>query len=396
MSKQRVMVVTASRHQVPLISKAKAMGYEVLATDSQADAPALAFADHAAIVDATNTRDLLRIATEFRPNAILSEQTDVAVPAVAHVAEQLGLPGIGYQSAIRATDKWEMREACRRAKLAIPTYRLAKSTEEAVAAARDIGLPVIVKPTDGQSSRGVTKVTDIAAVAGAAERALEASRSRRVLVEELMVGRESSIESSVIGESVHVLGICEKVKCAPPYSFDLQLIYPGAFPLDILEEIRELNRNVISAIGIRMGLVHAEVMITAEGVRLIEIAARGCGARVATDLLPELTGIDLLALRLRQALGEEVHFPRLRADRFGILRFFDLPAGTVRRVGGLREAAALPNVIHLEFAPKPGMRLERAISGDQRPGFVLAVGGSRAEVVATADKVTSLIEVEMV
>jgi biotin carboxylase len=396
MSQQRVMFVTASRHQSPIILKAKAMGYEVLATDSQADAPALALADHAAVVDATSARDLRRIATEFRPNAILSEQTDVAVPAVAYVAEQLGLPGVGFQTAVRATDKWEMREACRRAGLSAPAYRQVKSAEEAIAAARDIGLPVVVKPVDSQSSRGVTKVMDIAAVRSAAERALAASRSRRMLVEEMMMGPESSIESFVIGETVHVLGICDKVKCAPPYSFDLQLIYPAAFPPDVHAAIKELNANVIRAIGIRMGFVHAEVMVTAQGIRLIEIAARGCGARVATNLLPELTGVDLLALRLQQALGEEIAMPRIRADRHGILRFFDIPAGTVRRVDGLREAAAQPGIIHLEFGPKPGIRFERPVSGDGRPGFFMAVAGSRAEVVAIADRVTSLVEVEMV
>jgi biotin carboxylase len=390
------MIVTASRHQSPLILKAKAMGYEVLATDGRPDAPALSLADHAVVADAASGADLLRIACEFQPHAIVSEQTDVAVPGVAYVAERLGVPGIGFETALRATDKWLMREACRGAGLPTPKYRLATSAASAVEAALAIGLPVVVKPTDSQSSRGVTKVTDIAAVPAAAAAAMAASRSGRVLVEECMVGQESSIESFVIGDAVHVLGICEKVKCAPPYSFDLQLIYPAAFSPGVMDEIKKLNSGVISAIGIRSGFAHAEMMITAQGVRLIEIAARGCGARVATDLLPALTGVDLLALRLRQALGELVEMPHLRHDRPGILRFFELPAGTVRQVSGLREAAALEGVIHLEFTPTAGARLERPVSGDQRPGFVLATAASRAQAIAIADEVTRFIAVDMV
>jgi biotin carboxylase len=392
----RVMIVTASRHQRPLILKAKTMGYEVLATDSRVDAPALSLADRAAVVDAASCEDLLRIACEFQPHAIVSEQTDVAVPGVAYVAERLRLPGIGFETALRATDKWRMREACRGADLPTPKYRLATSAAGAVEAAVAIGIPVVVKPTDSQSSRGVTKVRDIAAVPAAAGAAIAASRSGRVLVEECMVGRESSIESFVIGDLVHVLGICEKVKCAPPYSFDLQLIYPAAFPPGVMDEIKKLNSGVIRAIGIRSGFAHAEMMITAQGVRLIEIAARGCGARVATDLLPALTGVDLLALRLRQALGEPVEMPHLRDDRFGILRFFELPSGVVRRVSGLHEAAALEGVLHLEFAPTAGTHLERPVSGDQRPGFVLATAASRAQAIAIADEVTRIIAVDMV
>jgi biotin carboxylase len=396
MSASRVMIVTASQHQGPLVRKAKALGCEVLVTDVRSDAPALALADRAVVADARSREDILRVASEFRPQAILSEQTDIAVPAVAFVAERLGLPGIGYEAAVRATDKWHMREACRMAGIPTPQYRLATSIEAAIDAARDIGVPVVVKPTDSQSSRGVTKVTDPAAVPAAAEVALAASASGRILVEERMLGGESSIESFVIGDTVHVLGICDKIKCRPPYSFDLQLIYPAAFPSHVVDEIRELNSKVIRAIGIRMGFTHAEMMITAHGVRLIEIAARGCGARVATDLLPELTGIDLLAMRLRQALGEPVEIANIRADRCGILRFFELPLGTIRRISGLQEAAAVPGVIHLEFARTVGWRLLPAIDGDYRPGFVLAVAPDRAQAIAIADQVTSLVAVEVV
>ena len=384
------------RQQSPLILKAKAMGYRVLATDSRADAPALALADDKAVVDATDRQDLLRVAAQFRPDAIVSEQTDIAVPAVAYVAEQLKLAGIGHEAALRATDKWEMREACRHAGLPVPKYRLATSIREAGVAAREIGFPVVVKPTDNQSSRGVTKVADAVQMTAAAQAALAASRSRRILVEECLLGEESSIESFVIGDTAHVLGICDKTKCAPPYSFDLELNYPAHFPSKALREIEELNRRVLRAVGIRMGFAHAEMILTAQGVHLIEIAARGCGARIATDLLPRLTGIDLLRLRLRQALGEQVHMPAIDHDVFGICRFFELPSGVVRHVGGIAEAAALPGVVHLEFAVTAGACLERPVSGDQRPGFVLIAADSRAQAKARAAKVTSLIALDMV
>src|ERR1700728_764695 len=117
---QRVMIVTASGNQIPLINKAKTMGCEVLATDSRAAAAGLALADRSAVANTTDMQELLRVARDFAPDAVLSEQTDVAVPTVAYVAEQLGLNGIGYEVAQRATDKWRMREACRHAGLPTP------------------------------------------------------------------------------------------------------------------------------------------------------------------------------------------------------------------------------------------------------------------------------------
>ena len=142
-----------------------------------------------------------------------------------------------------------------------------------------------------------------------------------------MTGPELSVESFVAGGVITVLGVSEKKKSAYPFPFDLELIYPGNYSVEQLSQIKTLNENVIKAIGISMGFAHAEMILTANGPRLIEIAARGCGARIATDLLPVLTGIDLLGARLFQALGDAVTLPTVAYDTVGIVRFFELPEG---------------------------------------------------------------------
>ncbi len=395
MGKPRVMIVTAGPAQTPVILKAKALGCEVLVTDINAGAPALALADRSVIVDASDRNELLRVASQFRPQAILTEQTDVAVASVAFVAARLGLPGIGHEAAIRATDKWQLREACRRAGLTGPRYRLAMSVEEAIAAAQEIGLPVILKPTDNQASRGVTKVNEPSDLPSAALRALAASRSRRIIVEELLFGPECSVESFVCNDRVRVLAIGEKTMCKPPYSYGLRQIYPATFPAATLDEIRRLNEIVIRTVGISMGFSHAEMIVTSEGVRLIEIAARGCGVRVATQLLPRMSGIDLLALRLRQAMGEAVTIPETSEDHAGMFRFFELPEGTIHRIEGISKAAALDGVIHLEFGTPLGSRVVTPVNADERPGFVLAVAPTRSEVIALTEDVMTLVNIEV-
>lgn len=389
------MIVTAGTNQAPLILKARELGYDVLATDSNADAPSFPLADHAAIVDALDFAELLRVAQSWRPQAILTEQTDVAVPGVAFVAETLGLPGIGYRTAVRATNKWEMRKACQIAGLPTPAYRLVKSTEQAMAATRELGLPVVIKPVDNQASRGVTKVGAMEAVEPSTIEALAASPTGRALVEQQMFGAECSVESFVCGDTVTILGVSEKSKSKPPFSYDLQLIYPGSFAAEQLRAIEFANAQVIAAVGIRIGFVHLELIMTADGVRLIEVAARGCGARVITDLLPRLTGIDLLAARLHQAAGHEVKIAHVQRNLVGILRFFEFAPGIVRNISGLEQAAALDGVIHLQFSPTIGATLREPRSGDQRPGFVLAVAASRHEAIELGNTVMRTVKLEI-
>src|SRR5262245_38475553 len=121
-TRPRVMIVAAGSAQVALILKATELGFEVLATDISDAAPALAFADRSAIADSSDRHELLRVASDFQPHAIVTEQTDIAVASSAFVAARLGLPGIDHGAAVRATDKWHFREACRRAAIAGPRY----------------------------------------------------------------------------------------------------------------------------------------------------------------------------------------------------------------------------------------------------------------------------------
>jgi biotin carboxylase len=369
------------------------MGLTVVITDRDPTAASVAEADHFEQADATDADAILRIARHYAVDAVIAEQTDVAVHSAAVVSEALGLPGIDVKTAARATNKRLMRDACRDAGIPVPRYHYVEAVADARRAAKSIGAPVVVKPVDNQSSRGVTKVRDGDRLDAAFDRAKRASRSGGVLVEEMMEGTEGSIESFVDGETVHVMGFCDKVKCAPPFSYDLQLIYPGNYDEPMARDIRALNAEVIKAVGIRSGLTHAEFMVTRQGVRLIEIAARGCGARVVTDLMSTMLGVDVVACRLRQAIGKPIQWSPNPSFRYGILRFLECPPGRVTHISGLSDAASLQNVVMIDLSVAVGDVIGAVESGDQRPGFLQAVGDSRSEVIALADRAGRTLDI---
>jgi biotin carboxylase len=392
--KRRLLVLTAGVWQVPVICAAKAMGLYVVATDQNPSAPALAQADEVEIVDTRDREAVLGIAERHRVDGVIAEQTDVAVGTAAFVAETLGLPGIGVDTAVAATNKFVMRERCRAAGIATPRYRRASSPAEAVAAAEEIGFPVVVKPLDAQSSRGVAKLHSRGDVAAWFDTASSFSSDASVLVEEMMSGTESSIEAFVADGRVTTFGICEKVKCAPPYSFDLRLIYPASFDPKLIDEMIALNERVIRAVGIGMGITHAEYIVTPAGPRLIEIAARGCGAGVATRLIPAMTGVDAIAQRIRQALGDGVDLSPTKSLA-GLLEFLMLPAGTLRRLDGVDEVRRMPGVVDAGYFVRPGDTIAAARNGGQRPGFLLAVGGGREELLRISREANARIRYEV-
>lgn len=389
-----LLILTAGSWQLPVVRSAQRLGLRVVMTDQNASAPAFALADEQEVVDARDREAIVAIARRHRIDGVIAEQTDVGVCAAAYVAEQLGLPGIGYETSLAATNKFLMRGRCRVAGISGPQYRRVMNAHDAVTAADEIGYPVVLKPLDAQSSRGVAKLNRPDEVAKWFAKASGFSSDGSVLVEEMLRGTEASIEGFVANGIVYAFAICEKVKSAPPYSFDLRLTYPASFERATIDAMFELNEKVVRAIGIPMGITHAEYILTADGPRLLEIAARGCGAGVASQLIPAMTGVDLIGSRIRQALGESVA-PKPTRSLAGLLEFLMLPEGTLRRLDGLDEARNVEGVIDLGYFVKPGDVISGAENGGMRPGYLLAAAEDRATLTRIADKVRARIHYEV-
>lgn len=395
MKKKSLLVLTAGYWQKPVILCAQSMGLHVIATDASANAPSADLADEFVQVDSLDIDRLTETARQHEVSGVIAEQTDLAVVSAATVAERCQLPGIGVEVAKRATNKKLMRDACAKAGIPIPKYRCVESAQEAVDAAKEIGLPVVVKPTDSQSSKGVAKVWNLGDIPLWFEHAVRESREAKVLVEEMLTGIESSVEAYVHDGQIATLGICEKIKSPPPYSFDTRLLYPATFSGETMADLTRINEDVVHALGIPFGITHAEYIVTPKGVFLLEVAARGCGAGVASVLLPAITGFDPIKARIQSALGEFEALPTITAKRHGLLEFLMLPRGEILSISGLSEARKVKGVLAVDYFVKPGDRIADIQNGAQRPGFCLAVGDNYAALNGVMGEVRSKLNVKM-
>lgn len=391
---KRILIIAAGVWQIPVIQKAKELGLTVICTDKDPNAPGFQYADFHETIDITDLEGTLKTAEKYRVDAVITEQTDIAVPTAAYVAEKLGLPGIGYEVALRATNKFLMREACRKAGIPMPKYHRVNNLSDAIEVAEEIGYPVIIKPVDSQSSRGVAKIFSPDDIKKWFQGAFSSSRSGFCLIEELMVGTESSIEGFVINEKLNIMGICDKTKCPPPYSYDIRLVYPADFDRLTLDKMIDMNQQITNAIGIKYGITHTEMIVTKDGPRLIEIAARGCGSKVASDLIPAMTGIDITKLRILQAFNIKININKTQ-QKSGILEFIMLPEGKIVEITGLDEVKNINGVLDIHLFVKVGDVVGVIDCGRKRPGYLLAIGDSRGEVIEIAEEVKKKLHIRI-
>ena len=298
-------IIGASYLQRPIVLKAKEMGLRTICFAWKQGAVCEDLCDVFYPISITEKEEILRICRDEQIDGICTIASDVAAPTVAYVAEQMGLTGNSYESAVKAHDKHQMREALVKAAVDCPAYRVMVKGEDIVS--KGLTLPLIVKPSDRSGSLGVQKITQWTELEDAVRRAEEISIVGEALVEEFIDGREISVETISCGGKHYPLQITDKVTTGSPHFVELAHHQPSSLLQDMQERIYEITRHALDALGITNGASHSEYKITQEGrIVVMEIGGRMGGDFIGSHLVELSTGYDFLRGVIEVALGENV------------------------------------------------------------------------------------------
>jgi len=109
--KKRLMILGAGTYQVPLIKKAKDKGLTVIVVSPNGNYPGIKLADIHIDIDTTDEENIIKAAVKYKISGITTTGTDVCVPSLGRVVDELGLAGTGYEAACKSMDKILMKQA---------------------------------------------------------------------------------------------------------------------------------------------------------------------------------------------------------------------------------------------------------------------------------------------
>ena len=343
------MVLGAGALQVPLINKVLQKGYNPVVVSLNREEPGMQMAKDIVVADFVEEELMLQYARHYNIVGIVTDQTDLPVRTVAYVSEKMNLPGLGYETACLFTDKFKMREKCREIGVKTLEYELANSLEEAKSFFKNIGKDIIIKPLNNQGSKGVYKVSSLAELEKKFCQVEQFSRGESILMEEFVRG-----EDELVIEGVALDGWTENLVCGDTYYFNLpdvfsarQRIFPSVKKPAIVEQALELNKRIINGFGLTRGVTHGEYIISDGQVYLIEIAARGGGVYISSDIIPLMTGFDTTSFIVDIATNRVVKRPTIKnTGKVVCYMAFFLPEGIVKSVSGVAEVTVQPFVHH--------------------------------------------------
>ncbi len=286
------------------------------------------------------------------------------------------------------TRKTAMREAL--AAAAIPSCRHAFAQgEEAVRAAIGVvGLPCIVKPVAGEGSVGVAKVSALEGLPAALARLGEAALAAGVIVEEFLVGDEFSVEAISVRGEHHIMAITKKYK-DPETFVEVGHVVPAPLDAETAAAIRTYVRSILTAFNYRNCPSHTELMLTADGPRIIETHTRLGGDRIV-DLVRHSCGVDLYELAARQAIGADVAdlLPEALAYHQSAAIWYAGPEAHASQqlfeVRGADLAAAHDFIKSFELLREPGSPGVKVLSSFDRSAAAVAVGTDAHEALTRA------------
>jgi biotin carboxylase len=227
-----------------------------------------------------------------QPISAVVAGVEFVVEETAAVAEALDLPGLHPEDAAVVRDKAKMRGRLKDAGVRTVRYAKAGTATDLEHVAETVGFPAVIKPLSMAGSMGVVRVDTAVELLAAYEDICndhvgwgDHIPGTEVLLEELLVGTEYCVDGYVTQDgTVHVFEFV-KVELGPqPHFQEIGYTSYRAEDLDCAQELSDYITSVVRAMNITVGPFHSEVMLTATGPVLIEIANRLPG-----DHLPELT-----------------------------------------------------------------------------------------------------------
>lgn len=307
-----VFMVIGSGHRHELvIEKVKKLGMDALVVTNASESRAALIADYYEKADVTDIKMIEKIARAY---GIVGSITvaETAVPTCCYINEALSLPNQGRGISQVVRDKYLMRQSFAKNNVRSPVFYKIENEEDYRIVEKIIKAvihlwPYIVKPTDGENSRGVTKITEFDQFHAAVEHARKNSNNGKIIVEQYIVGLEIGAQCFCInGEMalclIHNDGLSDQM-------VPIAHSFPVCLDEQTVSEVKEECAKALQSLGIQNGPSNVDIIIDEDGrPHILEIGARMGGTELP-QLVEAHSGIDIIEASILLASGKTVELP---------------------------------------------------------------------------------------
>ena len=237
----------------------------------------------------------------------------------------------------------------------------------------ELKYPLVVKPTDAYSSRGVRKANDEQSLRLYFEEAKEISRTSTVIVEEFCSGKEISVDVYVEDGKAHILCVSNSEKILDDDRF---VIFRGRYPSNVTPQtmacVEDVAQKIADAFEIKNAPMLIQMIDCGTSVSVLEFCAR-TGGNMKYLLIKRVCGFDVIKAVVDLTLGLKPHV-ELKApeNKYIVNDFIYCKQGVFERLEGFDELVSQGIITDYRLLRPKGFTIYGTrCSSDRIAGFTI-------------------------
>jgi len=395
MNKKPVAIVLGGTiPHAELLNNLKKRGYYTILIDYFESPPAVNNADLHIKESTLDYNQVLQTAKNYKAKLVISTCIDQAGVSACYVAEKLNLPApYSYETALKVTNKTLMKKIMSEHNL--PTSKFCVVSEYNKLNEVSLKLPVVVKPADSNSSKGVRRADNEAEFRMFLKQALQLSRNKKAIVEEFVVGEEIGVDCFIGIDDVHIIMMHRKrkpMKNNKDVLYSIGSISPPEISKTAERKLLEIVKKIASVFKLKNTPLLLQTIVNGDNVYIIEFSPR-IGGGLNFRKIKLFTGFDIIDAAVDSYLGRPVTPVYTHPDFFFSENHIYALPGIFSHVEGYKSLLENSVIEEIHFNKNKGMQLTEDMSSSNRVGSFIVKSDTLDELRRRIRNAIDMIEV---
>lgn len=257
--------------------------------------------------------DVMRVVDHEKPIGVVCQFGGQTAINLAEPLATRGVKVLGTspEAIAKAEDREQFDALLESLGIPRPRGRAVRSLEDAAVVAREVGYPVLVRPSFVLGGRAMEIVYDEEQLRGFYGEAEEANPGQPVLVDKYLLGVEAEVDVISDGEDTLVPGIMEHIERAGVHSGDSMAVYPAVdLSVDIQSQMVTMACKIARALKVK-GLMNIQFVIAPRidgnlGKEIAYVLEVNPRASRTVPYLSKVTGVPMVDLATRCMMGHKL------------------------------------------------------------------------------------------
>ncbi|NIA11073.1 MAG: carbamoyl-phosphate synthase large subunit [Nitrospiraceae bacterium] len=250
--------------------------------------------------------DAMNVLNREKPEGVIVQFGGQTPLKLSVPLERAGIRVIGTpsESIDIAEDRERFKDFLSSLNLRQPPSVIARSIDEAIEAAKELGFPVLMRPSYVLGGRAMKIVYDMDDLMNYVSEAVKVSEEKPLLVDKFLTDAiELDVDAVSDGQQAIIGGVMEHIEEAGIHSGDSACVLPSfSVPSDIIMSIKEITRKVAVSLHTK-GLINIQFAVKGRDIYIIEVNPR---ASRTVPFISKAIGLPLAKIATKVALGRKL------------------------------------------------------------------------------------------